>query len=193
MRARRALPSGGFLVLIGSWVFFVAFLAWGFTRPTLDRAWDLMGRMQQSDFDGLSEVDVALLRSVMERHHEFVETLAGKDEIGLIEPTEGGWSALPVTHLILHGEPTSRRRFWVECRAHERAYPISVSIDGPGLAKRLKFEASGRKSFDLKPKDLPLPIIARVSVTAALPSETGARPFEISFASEVVQSVQVSP
>lgn len=181
------MPSAGLLFLTGSWVFLVGFLAWGLTVPNLESVWLLMERMRQPGFSGLRESEVALIESALDQHPRLVETLAGKDGIGLVEPTEGGWSALPITHLILRGQRAAPLRVGVECRAHARAFPIIVALSGDGFSRSLRFDSSGRQHFEVEPGRFLDPTILRVEVTAALPVHVGQYPFQVSFSGELAE------
>jgi hypothetical protein len=65
---RTRWPSVGFLLVCGCYALVLAFFAWGFCSPDLDRVWTLEHRAALGQIDHLSRADRALLSRALARY-----------------------------------------------------------------------------------------------------------------------------
>ncbi len=190
MKNRWRRPSGGLIFLGGSWVLLGTFLAWGFTQPGLERVHSVILRTSDPDAEPLNDSELELLRSSMQRHPGLAVALGGRDRLGWVEEFGSEWCTLPRAHYVLHGNPDAPSTFWIESRAHERAYPLVVSLEAKGVHREVRFVRDGRQSLTLAAGELTKPVIVQVSVNAAIPSGPDAHPFRIAITPEPPPVVQ---
>jgi hypothetical protein len=186
MTLGRFWPSAGFLVFAGSWTLLAALLAWGASRPDLDRAWDIIERMDDPTFSALTPGELRSLARSLERHPPLIEALSGDRIADFVEPTEGKWIAVRSAHLAVRPEPGGTIRIWTEVRAHPTAYPLTVSFHASWLTQTVVFERDGRKSFDLPHNQPARAEFVQVTIAPGGAVSSDARPFEIRVTGEAV-------
>lgn len=171
-RGLRVLPSFGCMLVVAGYALLLAFLAWGYTRPELDRAWYILQHMQREGFAGLTQAESQVLEHLLKKHPQFSYALLGKNPIGFVEPTEDGWIALPHSHLAIQASPNLPLRVIVECRAPQGAYPINIVLETDGLQRKLQFLTDAQRLIDVS--TLAGPRARWVSVTIAANQATAA-------------------
>ncbi|GEM_PF-2592903 len=175
--ARRLRPSAGFVLMIGSYVFTVAFMAWGYRQPPLDRGWHVIQRMQREDFAGLTEDESELLQSLLRTHPQFPRVLIGRSPLGFVEPSDQGWIALSRSHLLLQGVTGKQLEVVIECRAERSAFPVSISFEARSHRETIEFAEDGWRRLDWSDKVAPAPVWVTVDVRSnATSAHVGARP-----------------
>lgn len=165
MRLNRLLrPSFGFLLFVGSNCLLIAFLAWGYTRPDLERGWYILQKMHRADFEGLSVSEVQTLERLLRKHPQFSSALIGRNPLGFVEPTDDGWMSLPLAHIVVQSSPSTPLKVRVDCRAAKRAYPVTVTLEVSGSQEVLKFASDGEKVIDWSAKTSSTPLWVQVDV-----------------------------
>jgi hypothetical protein len=142
-------PSFGFVLLVASYAWLVAFLVWGYQRPELERGWYILQQMQRDGFTGLTPSDSQVLERLLRQHAEFSHALLGKNPIGFVEPTDDGWMALPQSHLVIQASPSVPLRVIVDCRAPLGAYPVKVMLETEGLQREITFTTDTQQLVDV--------------------------------------------
>ena len=158
-------PSLGFVFLVASHLLLISMLAWGYTKPELDRVWLALQRMQRYNFNGLSVPDAQTIRTSLEHYPELKRVLIGNAHLGFVEPTQDGWVRLPLAHLITDGSLSGTVPMNVECRAPRSAYPVTVSFDNERDHQSLQFLESGQQRLALQLGSRSRSTWVRVSVT----------------------------
>lgn len=141
MTWRRALPGGGFLLLVTSWGGLAAFLAWGLAPPDLDRAWWILARADQGATE-LSADDAALLARCIERHPDLALDRLGDKPAKHLARTPGGWSTAPASHFLAPRGTRPGLRVAVEARGAAR-WPLVVDVEAGGARCRLEYPEAG--------------------------------------------------
>jgi len=181
---RVRLPSLGFVVLVTSHVSLVAFLAWGYAQPPLDRVWEIMQRMHRRDFTGLTSAEVATIQEQLERHPGLTTEFVGRSGADPVEPTRGGWLSLRQFHLLVVPQASGTVRVWADSRAQPGAYPIRVHLQGPAVDEQLVLEHDDRQEVTLPAKP-PSPVLIRVTVDPSGTPQPGVRLFELRLEADV--------
>ena len=147
---QRYRPSLGFGLLLASWASLAGLLGWGFSPPELDRVWWVVQRMKLDDFSGLTEAEAELITRAVQRRPELAAAFAGGSRpVGVVEPTQQGWTSLRHFHVVVHTQPPAPLRVSVECRGPAAAFPATVSFAADAFRQRIECPQAGRHSFDL--------------------------------------------
>jgi hypothetical protein len=186
---RIRLPSLGFVVLVASHVSLVAFLAWGYAQPPLDRVWEIMQRMHRRDFTGLTPEEVATIQKQLDRHPGLTTEFVGRSGADPVEPTRGGWLSLRQFHLLIVPQASGSVTVGAASRAQASAYPIRVHLQGPAVDEQLVLERDGRQELTLPAKP-PSPALIRVTVDPSGPPQPGVRRFELRLEADVPTDVE---
>ncbi len=141
MKWRRAVPGGGFVVLVVSWTGLAAFLAWGLAMPDLDRAWWVLARTDQGETE-LSAEDAEVLARCIDRHPAIALERLGDKRLKHLARTAGGWSTAPVSYFLALHEPPGGLRVVVEARGAS-SWPLAGDASAGGVACRLAYREEG--------------------------------------------------
>lgn len=87
----RYRPTLGFVMLVLSWAFVVAFFWWGAQRPDLDVVWELYDRLQAGESVSLCPEERDALERTLSRHPELGMriTAEGRAELTATADDEG--------------------------------------------------------------------------------------------------------
>ncbi len=143
MNWRRALPGGGFVLLVASWGGLAAFLAWGLAEPDLDRVWRIIERADQGAAE-LSAEDAEVLGRCIARHPELALARLGDKRAKHLARTSGGWSTGAVSYFLALRETRPGLRLAVEARCARR-YPLIVDVEVADRRCRLVYDADGAR------------------------------------------------
>jgi hypothetical protein len=169
-RKRIPRPSFGFLLLATSYALLVSFLAWGYTRPELERGWYILQNMQRDSFTGLAVSEVQTLKQLLQKYPQFARALIGRSPVGFVEPTDDGWLSLPEAHAVVQASsPGAALKVLVDCRAPQSAYPVSVTLEMSGLREVLDFTEDGQKVADWSTKTSSVPLWVQVNTKSTSP------------------------
>ena len=185
---RVRLPSFGFLVLVASHVSLIAFLAWGYTQPPLDRVWGIMQRMHRQDFTGLTAAEVAIVQEQIEHHPGLTSEFVGRSGADPIEPTRGGWLSLRQFHLLVMPQAAGVVTVGAQSRAPATSYPIRVRLQGPDVDEQLVLQRDESRELTLPAKP-PSPTLIRVTVEPDGTPQPGVRQFELRLEADVPPDV----
>lgn len=173
MSRRLPRPGAGFLILAMGWIFVVGFLGWGFSRPLLDRVWELTTRMQHADFDGLTDSEVEDLEAGIARYPALGRDVLGRRPVRIMEPASQRWCPLARQHLLVSEDWRGPQVLEVSVDLVPEALPVELHLQGPGLEETLDLEAPGTVEV---PVDLPAgagPILIRVRLEPAPAAAAG--------------------
>ncbi len=163
----RQRPSVGFVFLVSSHLLLISMLAWGYTKPELDKVWLITQRMQRDSFNGLSALDMQTIRTALLHYPDLPRAFIGRAPFGFVEPTDDGWVKLSHPHLITDGTMRGTVPMTVECRAPQSAFPLVVSFDYEGRHQSLRFLENGQQSLELQSDSQPRSVWVQVSVEPA--------------------------
>jgi hypothetical protein len=173
----RIRPSAGFILLVMSYTLLVSFLAWGYSRPDLERGWEILQALQRDDPPGLGRADAQTLETLLNKYPQFSRALIERNPLGFVEPTDEDWMSLPESHLVIQAAPGTALNVRVACRAERGAYPVRVSLEARGIRDQLEFSEDGEKNLNWSHRTSAQPLWLKVKVmpNAAL-AQVVARP-----------------
>jgi hypothetical protein len=192
-RFARRWPSLGFGVLVASYGLLAAFLAWGFSTPELDRVWRILQPTGESGFTRLGPSQLQTLSAALRRHPKLAGALTERSPVGFVEPSPGGCTRMPVSHLVLQPAPGQSLRIDVVSRGDSGAFPLTVSLGGAGVARALHFDAPGRQDFVL-PRGRPqAPALLTLTLFAAHAPTAPQRSVQVCIDGQAVATEKTSP
>jgi hypothetical protein len=144
LRLRRALPGGGFVLLVASWGALAALIAWGMAEPDLDRAWRVLEEADRGATEPSSGDAAALARSIA-RHPEIALARLGGKTAKHLARTTGGWIRATRSYFLARRGEQGELRLDVESRCARR-YPLTVTLEVDGQRCRLAFDGDGTRS-----------------------------------------------
>ena len=162
LKHRRRPPSLGFWILVASHVVMIAFLAWGFSEPPLDRVQRVLDQIRANPNQPASDHQVQAVLATLRRHPGFARALVGHAQAGFLEPDKNGWLRLAQAHLVTQPQNSSGLRVWIEVDGPAARFPVELSLSGGSVQKTLRYQARGRLSFDLTGADAARPLMLRV-------------------------------
>jgi hypothetical protein len=167
--ARLALgwPSAGFYVLLGTHLGLVGMLLWGWQRPALDEAFEILTRRELDASAEFSPREVQLLQSCLDRHTGFGRALLGKGASRFLEPAESGWLSRREAHLTVRPEAGQPTQLTIEGRGEPRDFPIAVKLRGKGVERQVELSPNQRQKVEWSVADLSQPTIFNVEITPA--------------------------
>ncbi len=136
--------------MVSSYLLLISMLAWGYSKPELDRVWLIVQRMQRDNFNGLSALDAQTIRTALRHYPDLPRAFIGPAPFGFVEPTEDGWVKLSHSHLIADGANHGTVPMIVDCRAPYSAFPVIVSFDYEGRRQNLRFLENGQQRLELR-------------------------------------------
>lgn len=159
------LPSLGFVSVVLVHIGLVAFLAWGFVQPPLDRVWELSHALKIGKLSRLTPRDHGLLHAALLRHPGLTESLLSEGKIGIVSAHSRGWIETKTATVLVSadaGAPCSMR---VEARLPESAFPLAIEVLGSGWQKQLALPKPGSMELPL-PRTSSGPDIVEVRFSA---------------------------
>lgn len=142
--ARRAfwqrLPSIGFVCLLLVYAGLVVFLAWGFTKPPLERVWELHHELKIGKVALLSAEDRQLVQAALERHPALADALLSDGKLGVISAHEGGWLEAPRATLIRAPDAPSGCQLRIEISGKAPKSALSATLEGSGWRREVRLD-----------------------------------------------------
>ena len=153
MKIRRSrLPTLGFLAVCLTFLAQLGFFVWGFSRPDLDRVWQLRHELKLGTSSTLSEADRELLERSMARHAQLGRALLGGEEIGVISArTWQGWLEVPYALLIRTPQARDCRRLIADVHTAPDLLPYQLLIRGPDWERVVDVPSTGPLTLELPP------------------------------------------
>ena len=170
-RRRRLPPSPGFVVLLSGYLLVAVFLAWGFVEPDISRVWTVYHRMDQPGFEGLTDHEVELIASVIERHPELGLERLGERRMRFLEPTDSGWTRLRQAHLLVRPRAAgddAKPEVELQLSCPDEVLPVTVTLQGHGVDERITFEEVGARAVAIELPEGPAPGLVRVTIDKAI-------------------------
>jgi hypothetical protein len=165
---RQKLPSVGFVFVLLSNLLLVAFLAWGFQKPPLDRVWELHHELKIGALGKLDADDHSLLSSAMTRHRNLAEGLLSDGEhIGVISANWSGWLESPDATIIRSARAGPSCVILLDARVLHPALPLDIEVSGRQWQRRVTMEAPGSRELPLPATDGPEIITLRMTSKGA--------------------------
>lgn len=148
------LPSVGFVAILFTNAAVLAFLAWGFQQPPLDRVWELHRELKIGAIGKLGSEDRSLLHAAMARHPALASALFSQGEaIGLLSANSQGWLETPDA-TVLRSSVAGRSCVMVlDVKIPDHALPLAIDVEGWKWQRRLNVARQGNSR-------LPLPELA---------------------------------
>jgi hypothetical protein len=159
-------PSFGFFLLMASHSLLAGLIWWGWQRPTLDDAFEILARRDLELTKEYSTADLATLRRVWADHPGFGRALLGRSSVRFLEPTEIGWLSRRTAHLAMGSETARPIEFFLEGRGAPNDYPIVVTIHGKQSERRIEIQPGQVQKVECASNDCGPPSILEVEMTA---------------------------
>lgn len=182
-KANLGWPSFGFFVLVTTHGLLLAVLAWGWQRPALDVAFELLAKRDLGDITEFTPAQVHVLERVLERHAGFGRALLGRASVRTLEPTSDGWVSRGSSHLIVKTEAGHATRIVVEARGEPGDFPIVVTVHAKGRERQVSLLPNQPQTIEWTWAELGQPSIMPVQAVAARSSNTTAPSWAIRIAS----------
>lgn len=159
------LPSLGFVLVVLVHIGLVAFLAWGFVQPPLDRVWELSHALKIGKLGRLAPRDHGLLQAALERHPGLTESLLSEGKIGIVSAHSRGWIETSTATVLVSAAAKAPCSMQIDARLPESAFPLGVEVSGTGWRERLTVSKAGSLNFPF-PQKGPVPDIVEVRFSA---------------------------
>jgi hypothetical protein len=166
-KAKINWPSFGFFLIVASCALLLGLLCWGWHKPELDEAFDILSRRELESAPEFSERDIRLLQRVWDRHPGFSRAMVGKSSARLLEPAESGWFERRRGHLSVRPEADHPAQFSLEARGAPSDFPVTVKLTGKGFERKLELSANQPQPLELSTRDLKHPTILDLELTEA--------------------------
>lgn len=164
--AKRNWPSAGFFAIVVSYATLVAMIAWGWQKPPLEKAFDILNKADLEDNAEYSPKEIRVLEQVWARHPGFARALLGKGSAKFIERTRpGGWLNRTSAHLAVKPEAGQPTRLSVEAQGKPSDFPIRIRLSGKGQERQVELASEEPMSLEWSTSDLKEPGILNVEVT----------------------------
>jgi hypothetical protein len=174
VRSALGWPSAGFCVLLGMHCLLGGMLLWGWQRPALDEAFEILTRRDLQATAEFSPREVQLLQSCLDRHVGFGRALLGKGAVRFLEPAESGWLSCHEAHLTVRPEAGQPTQLTLEGRGTPDDFPIVVKLHGKGAARQVELLPNQRQKVEWSAADLSQPTIFNVEIKPAKTHATAA-------------------
>lgn len=144
-------PSVGFSIVCGIYGLTLAFFAWGFSTPPLDRVWQLHHELKIGQVYDLERSDQELLLEAMSRHPGLARALLSAGEIGIISAHRDGWIDTPVVTMIRTPRSSRVLRLVLDIQTPPQHIPYDVELTGAGWQRKLRVTERGVAYLELPP------------------------------------------
>ncbi len=152
MTRRTRMPSAGFVAVCGTFVAMLAFFAWGFRQPELDRVWWLHHELKVGAITDLAQDDQQLLRRNMRKHPELASALLGEVEVGLVSAHNWqGWLEVPGATLVRAADAQGCRKITLDVHTSPELLPFQIDFNGDDWNQKLEISGRGRQELELPP------------------------------------------
>ena len=175
-RVNLGWPSFGFFVVATTHGLLLAVLAWGWQRPALDVAFELLAKRDLGDIAEFTPAQVEVLERVLERHSGFGRALLGRASVRILEPTGDGWVSRRSSHLIVKTDAGHATRIVVEARGEPGDFPIVVRVHTKGHERQVSLLPNQPQTIEWtsaelgQPSIMPVQVVAASSSNASVPS-----------------------
>lgn len=159
-------PSVGFYMLLSVHSLLFGLLWWGWQKPPLDDAFEILARRELDDPGEFTQKDVRLLQQVWDSHPAFGRALAGKSGVKFVEPTESGWLSRGKVHLAIRPETEGPTSIRFEARGEASDFPMTIGLKGATWQRQVQLSAGQPQTIEFGPSDLPRPSIFDVEIIA---------------------------
>jgi hypothetical protein len=147
---RRKHPSAGFFAVCATYFGVAAFLLWGLSTPTLDRAWRLHHELKLGLRGAPKQDDLGRLRDALERYPSLAGALLPEGEIGLISAEREGWLETPEATILRTAE-AKPRLMRIEVGTPIDLLPFAIDVEGEGFERRVHAKDHGVLEVTLPP------------------------------------------
>ena len=134
------------MAVCATYLLAIAFLAWGFATPALDRVWTLHHELKIGKLGAPSGADRKLLQAALQRHADLAHALLPEGEIGLLSDHNDGWIATPEA-TIVRTPAAHERVIKLDVETPRDLLPFTVDVRGDGWRKSAKVTQHG--SYEL--------------------------------------------
>jgi hypothetical protein len=151
--ARSRLPSFGFVAVVSMYTLVVAFFAWGFSTPDLDRVWTLHHKLKIGKIGKLNRGDRETLLRTAARHPRLARSLLSDRDaergIGLVSAHGDGWLETPEATVLRTGESTEYRSMVFDIQCSEKRIPFTIEVRSDGWEKKIPVSKQGIERLKL--------------------------------------------
>jgi hypothetical protein len=121
----------GFVAVLLTNAALVAFLAWGFQQPPLDRVWELHHELKIGALGKLGSDDRALLHATMARYPALASALFSQGEvIGLLSANSQGWLETPDATILRSPLAGRSCSMVLDVKIPDHALPLKIDVEG---------------------------------------------------------------
>ena len=150
MRWIEKLPSVGFVAIVATNAALVAFLAWGFRQPPLDRVWELHHELKIGAVGKLASDDRSLLEVAMARYPSLASALFSQGEtLGLLSANSQGWLETPDATVLRSARAGRSCVMLLDVKIPDHALPLAIEVEGERWRRHLEIARQGSTRLPL--------------------------------------------
>src|SRR5690606_21036965 len=125
------------------------FLAWGLSKPPLEREWELHHELKIGLVGKLAAKDHELLNAALLRHADLADALLSEGNIGVVSAHSQGWLETPQATIIRAASAPHPCELRLETRIPDELLPLRVKLRGEGWQHRLDIRNQGVTKYTL--------------------------------------------